>query len=87
MTKLKLFAIPDDKPVKLTIELPAPVFRDLQAYAAILARDSGEASSPDPARLIAPMIARFMETDRGFAKAKRGRPAVHLNPSTGSEKS
>ena len=41
MTKLKLSAIPDDKPVKITIELPAPVFRDLQAYAAILGRAVG----------------------------------------------
>ena len=31
MAKLKLGAIPDDKPVKLTIELPAAVHRDLIA--------------------------------------------------------
>ncbi|MDI5927796.1 DUF2274 domain-containing protein [Rhizobium leguminosarum] len=72
MTKLKLSAIPDDKPVKVTVELPAAVFRDLQAYAAILAKVAGEALPPEPVKLIAPMIARFMETDRGFAKAKRG---------------
>ena len=33
MTKLKLGMIPDDKPVKLTIQLAAPVHRDLVAYA------------------------------------------------------
>jgi hypothetical protein len=33
MTKLKLSAIPDDRPVKLTIELPGAVHRDLVAYA------------------------------------------------------
>jgi len=33
MAKLKLSAIPDDKPVKLTVELPAAVYRDLVAYA------------------------------------------------------
>jgi hypothetical protein len=32
MTKLKLSAIPDDRPVKLTIELPGAVRRDLAAY-------------------------------------------------------
>lgn len=32
MTKLKLSAIPDDKPAKLTVELPAAVFKELQAY-------------------------------------------------------
>ena len=75
MTKLKLSAIPDDKPVKVTIELPAPVFRDLQAYCEILAKTSGEAKSPDPAKLIAPMVARFMATDKGFSKAKRSNKA------------
>ena len=29
MAKLKLSAIPDDRPVKLTVELPAAVHRDL----------------------------------------------------------
>ena len=33
MVKLKLGAFTDDKPVKLTIELPAAVHRDLRAYA------------------------------------------------------
>jgi hypothetical protein len=32
MAKLKLSAIGDDKPVKITIELPADVDRDLKAY-------------------------------------------------------
>ena len=33
MSKLKLSAIEDDKPVRLTIELPATVHRDLAVYA------------------------------------------------------
>jgi len=33
MTKLKLGAIIEDKPVKLTVELSAAVHRDLLAYA------------------------------------------------------
>ena len=32
MAKLKLGAIADEKPVKLTVELPAAVHRDLLAY-------------------------------------------------------
>jgi hypothetical protein len=71
MTKLKLSAIPDDKPVKITIGLPAPVFRDLQTYAAIIARTAGEDTPPDPFKLVAPMLQRFMSTDKGFIKAKR----------------
>ena len=70
MAKLKLGAIADDKPVKLTIELPAAVHRDLLAYAEILARESGQ-SAYDPAKLIAPMLARFMATDRVFARSRK----------------
>lgn len=71
MTKLKLSAIPDDKPMKLTVELPAEVFRDLQAYAAILGKTAGEVPPPDPAKLVAPMLQRFMATDKGFRKEKK----------------
>ena len=72
MAKLKLGAVADDKPVKLTIEFPATVHRDLVAYAEILARETGHPVS-DPAKLIVPMVERFMATDRGFAKARRPR--------------
>jgi hypothetical protein len=40
MAKLKLGAIEDPKPVRLTIELPAELHRDLLAYAEALARNS-----------------------------------------------
>ncbi|WP_100176895.1 MULTISPECIES: DUF2274 domain-containing protein [Bradyrhizobium] len=69
MSKLRIGALPDDKPVKVTVELPASVHRDLIAYAEAVARESGQRI--DPAKLIAPMLARFMATDRGFAKARR----------------
>lgn len=70
MTKLKLSAIPDDKPIKITVELPAAVHRDLVAYAEILARTAGDRTPPDPAKLVAPMLQRFMATDKGFRKAR-----------------
>ena len=69
MTKLKLGTLADDKPVKVSIELPATVHRDLVAYAEVLGRTTGRPVS-DPAKLIAPMIQRFMATDRAFAKAR-----------------
>jgi hypothetical protein len=72
MPKLKLMDVPDDKPVKLSVELPAAVHRDLVAYAEILARQTGQAVN-EPARLVAPMLMRFMATDRVFAKARRSR--------------
>jgi hypothetical protein len=39
MAKLKLGAIADDKPVKLSVEVPATLHRDLVAYAEALARE------------------------------------------------
>lgn len=69
MSKLKLGPLADDKPVRLTVELPAATHRDLVAYAEVLGREAGQAV--EPGRLIAPMLARFMATDRGFAKARR----------------
>lgn len=69
MFKLRLGAILDEKPVKLTVDLPAAVHRDLLAYAEVLGRETGEAI--DPAKLVAPMLGRFMSADRAFAKARR----------------
>ena len=69
MAKLKLGAIPDEKPVKVSLELPAALHRDLRAYAEILGLETGQPPA-DPLRLIVRMLERFMETDRGFAKAK-----------------
>jgi hypothetical protein len=70
MAKLKLGAIADNKPIKLTVELPAGVHRDLLAYAEALSRESGQTVA-DPSRLVAPMLARFMATDRAFGKVRR----------------
>jgi hypothetical protein len=67
--KLKIKAIQDDKPIRAAVELPASVHRDLVAYAETLARESGQRI--DAVKLIAPMLARFMATDRGFARLRR----------------
>ena len=82
MPKLKLGAILDDKPVKLTVELPAQVHRDLIAYAELLARESGQAV--DPVKLVAPMLARFMSADRGFARLRRQKRAAGQSSPTPS---
>ncbi|WP_295810994.1 DUF2274 domain-containing protein [uncultured Nitratireductor sp.] len=70
MVKLKLGPLPDDKPVKVTVELPAPLHHDLVAYSEVLARETGQPVT-DPVNLIVPMLKRFIATDRGFAKARR----------------
>jgi len=69
MSKLKLGAIEYEKPVTMTIKLPAAVHRDLAAYAELLKREGGQAI--DPNSLIAPMLTRFMATDRAFRRARR----------------
>ncbi len=70
MVKLKLGTIADAKPVKVTLELPAELHRDLIAYADVLGRQTGR-SIADPVKLIVPMLERFIATDRGFAKARK----------------
>ena len=82
MRKLKLGPLADDKPVKVTVELPAAVHRDLVAYAEVLGRMNGQ-SVAEPAKLIVPMIERFMATDRAFVK--RAAPAM-FSPSRRRER-
>lgn len=72
MTRLKLTTIEDDTPVKLTLELPAQVHRDLVAYGQAMATGGG-GKAVDPARLIAPMLSRFMQSDRVFARGRNPR--------------
>ena len=69
MSRLKLGPIVDEKPVKVTSELPASVHRDLVAYAEALGHEIGQVA--EPGQLVAPMLARFMASDRGFARSRR----------------
>ncbi|MBN8940456.1 MULTISPECIES: DUF2274 domain-containing protein [Alphaproteobacteria] len=72
MAKLKLGALDDDKPVKVSLEVPAAVHRDLVAYAEVLAVETGRPVG-DPVKLIIPMVQRFIATDRGFSRARSAR--------------
>ena len=79
MAKLKLGAIRDEKPVKVGVELPGALHRDLLTYADILARETGQPVG-DPVKLIVPMLERFIATDREFAKARRALAPVEPRP-------
>jgi hypothetical protein len=69
MTRLKLSSVEDEKPVKVTVTLSAALHRNLAAYAEILARESGKTTEPE--KLIAPMLERFIASDRAFKKTRR----------------
>ena len=73
--KLKLGIIEDEKPVRLTVELPAAVHRDLIAYSQALAQETSQ-SAPEPVKLIAPILARFMATDRAFMRVRKRLAAI-----------
>ncbi len=70
MTRLKLSDIADEKPVKLTIEIPARLHSDLVAYGVVI-NGGNESAAPTPEQLVAPMLARFLASDRNFTKVRR----------------
>jgi hypothetical protein len=69
MAKLKIDNVEDDKPVTLTVKLPAQIHRDLIDYADAVKGAGGQIV--EPISLIAPMLKRFMATDRAFARSRR----------------
>lgn len=60
MTRLKLGPIEDDTPVKITVELPAALHRDLLEYGKQLAAETNSKVA-EPGKLIVPMVGRFMD--------------------------
>lgn len=73
MTSIKLQRIPDRSPVKLAIHLPPELAHALDDYAAFYAR-SYESIEP-VTELIPAMLQAFLESDRAFAKSRRGETA------------
>jgi hypothetical protein len=73
MPKLKLGAIPDDKPVRLTITLTADLHALLVEYTEAHAKEFDRKVSPE--KLVPHMLERFIRTDRAFARTRRSKPA------------
>ena len=69
MSELKLGNLPDRTPVKITITVSPDLNQALRDYAAIYRTTYGEAESV--ANLIPFMLGAFLESDRGFAKARK----------------
>ncbi|HEX4693646.1 DUF2274 domain-containing protein [Sphingomonas sp.] len=70
MADIKLARLPDRTPIKLTISVLPELHQRLGDYAALYAATYG-ANEP-LAELIPAMLSAFLESDREFAKAKRG---------------
>lgn len=68
MPDLKLGKLPDRTPVKLAITVAPDLLRTLNDYAAIYSEAYGQ--SEPLAELIPHMLAAFLASDRGFAKAR-----------------
>lgn len=69
MAAIKLQRIPDRTPVKVTIAVPPELHRALTDYAAAYQAAYGEAEPVT--ELIPAMLEAFLESDRGFARARR----------------
>ncbi|MEG8048994.1 DUF2274 domain-containing protein [Sphingomonas aurantiaca] len=70
MTDIKLARLPDRTPVRVAISVPPDLQKALADYAAIYQQTYGEEQSV--ADLIPHMLAAFLTSDRGFAKAREG---------------
>lgn len=71
MSKLRLGAIPEDKPIKLTLEIPGEMMRELLDYAEVHAKLTGLAAPLPIERIVPAMIGRFIAGDREFSKQRR----------------
>lgn len=70
MTRLKLSDLASEKPVRLTLEIPARLHRELAEYARAV--NGGNSEGAPAIELIIPaMLDRFIATDREFAKSRK----------------
>ncbi len=70
MSELKLAKLPDRTPTKITITVSAALNQSLLQYAEIYRTTFGE--TEPVAELIPNMLGVFLESDRGFGKARKG---------------
>lgn len=68
MVDLKLSRLPDRNPVKLSISMMPDLHQALMDYAALYAQAYGR--DEPVTELIPAMLGAFLESDRGFSKAR-----------------
>lgn len=71
MVELRIAKLPDRNPVKLTIAVMPDLHDALQDYAKLYAEIYGQADAM--VDLIPAMLASFLDGDREFQKARKGR--------------
>lgn len=71
MSKLRLGPVVEDRSVKLSVEVPGPLMRELSDYAAVHGRLNGLSEPIPPEKLIPPIVERFIAGDREFSKQRR----------------
>jgi len=72
MPELKLAKLPDRMPVRITITLSPELNRALRQYAEIYRSTYGQVESV--AELIPFMLDAFLDSDKGFARARKETP-------------
>ena len=71
MSRLRLGRLPDRTPVRISVALPPALHGALTAYADLYRETYGQEESL--AELGPPMLQAFLDSDRGFARARRGK--------------
>ena len=69
MMTLKLGPIPDNKPVRMTISLPAELAALLRTYADAVGL--GNSNPVTVERIVPHILERFIRTDRAFMRTRR----------------
>lgn len=72
MPELKLAKLPDRTPVRITITVSPELNQALRQYAGLYRAAYGQAESV--AELIPFMLGAFLDSDKGFAKARKETP-------------
>ena len=71
MDGIKLDRLPDRTPVKITIHISPELNHALAEYASVYETAYGQAEPVT--KLIPAMISMFLDSDRGFARARRSK--------------
>lgn len=69
MPQLKLDRLPDRTPVKMSVTLTPELAKSLQDYAEVYRSAYGQREKVE--ELVPFMLEKFIESDRGFAKARK----------------